>query len=184
VPEFHSDEYKYKTMIQWHKEGRVKDLVRLYEDPYSRSESPTKIPAGRIEMTFEGNPAFAAADLDIREAVGSMKWADGSHLRVLIHATEPVGLIAAQPSTKAVFRLIAPPFGKDGKGELAKLGYPPPVKLSGETWQAFSQEGYGASPYISHGSSVRGNCWRHGRSHPDSKAPNHSELLRIESKKH
>src|ERR1039458_1611239 len=35
VPEFHSLEYNYTTMQQWHREGRVKDLVRLYEDSHS-----------------------------------------------------------------------------------------------------------------------------------------------------
>lgn len=159
VPEFHSDEYKYKTMLQWHKEGRAEDLIRLYEEPYSRSESPTKIPAGRIEMTLEDRPAFAAADLDIREAVGSIAWADGSRLQVMLHATEPVGLITATIPGKISFKLVAPPFGKDGKGGLAKLGYPAPARLSGETWQAFSQEGYGGFRFAVY------LAWKHRSGH-------------------
>src|SRR5512146_2502774 len=63
VPEYHSPEYTYKQMIEWHHAGRHDALIRLYEQPYSRPESPTKIPAGRIELTFPGNPAFVKSIL-------------------------------------------------------------------------------------------------------------------------
>jgi len=33
VPEFFSEEYSYETMRRWVKEGRIKDLQRVYEAP-------------------------------------------------------------------------------------------------------------------------------------------------------
>src|SRR5512137_2213267 len=50
-PEFHDKDYKYTTMREWEKGGRVKDLEAMYDNPYNRP-APTKIPAGRIEMTM------------------------------------------------------------------------------------------------------------------------------------
>ena len=52
VPQYESDDYSYERMRQWVKEGRIEDLHRLYDDPY-RNPGPTKIPAGRIELTLE-----------------------------------------------------------------------------------------------------------------------------------
>ena len=52
VPEFHTPEYSYATMRQWVAERRIDDLHRLYDDPYGHP-GPTKIPAGRIELSLE-----------------------------------------------------------------------------------------------------------------------------------
>ena len=43
VPEFHGKDYTYKTMREWEKAGRVKDLLAMYDNPYNRP-APTKIP--------------------------------------------------------------------------------------------------------------------------------------------
>jgi len=140
VPEYHSPEYTYRQMIAWHQAGRHEDLIRLYEQPYSRPESPTKIPAGRIEMAFPGNPAFANANLWLAEATATVELENRVHVSVQVHATQPVGLIRMPWAASPVPRLIAPAFG--GQGSLGKLGYPAPVEQSGEHWQAFTQEGW------------------------------------------
>src|SRR5512146_149747 len=51
VPEFSGPDYSYQRMRQWVKEGRLDDLHRLYDKPYG-NPGPTKIPAGRIELSF------------------------------------------------------------------------------------------------------------------------------------
>jgi alpha-L-fucosidase 2 len=144
VPEFHSAEYTYEQMVRWHHEGRTKDLVRLYEAPYERADAPTKIPAGRIELSLGNEATFAKGSLLLEDAKASMQLNDGTEAEVIIHATRPVGMIAIRSAGKVAARLIAPPFGgkgKPGEGSLAKLGYPPPGETSGETWQAFTQKG-------------------------------------------
>ena len=60
VPEFHTAEYSYKMMRQWVQDRRLTDLHRLYDDPYG-NPGPTKIPAGRIELTFADNTTFQMA---------------------------------------------------------------------------------------------------------------------------
>ena len=77
VPEFHSAEYSYKLMRQWDQEGRIDDLHRLYDKPYGYP-GPTKIPAGRIELTFDGDPKFQTAALDIPKAMADMHLRDGA----------------------------------------------------------------------------------------------------------
>ncbi len=144
VPEFHLPEYNYQTMQEWHRQGRHHELIRMYEAPYSRPESPTKIPAGRIELVLADRPAFAEARLTLDDARADVRLDDGRQIEVFLHANEAVGLIRARPGQRIEPRLVAPPFGgtgEPGEGSLAKLGYPPPVETAGPGWQAFTQQG-------------------------------------------
>lgn len=150
VPEFHSAEYTYGTMRAWEKEQRYEDLKRVYEDPYNRP-GPTKIPAGRIELRVIA-PGFESATLDIGAAEASLSLGGGVSTNVWVHATEPVGVVTVRGAEGVDPVLRAPLFGGKVKqdhtpaisaGELANLGYPPPVETSGEGWQAYEQDGYG-----------------------------------------
>lgn len=147
VPEFHLPEYTYRTVRQWHREGRHAELVRLLEDPYHRGAAPTKIPAGRIELTLNNHDGFGEAALDLREAMASVQWEDGTRARAFLHAVQPVGMISITPLPAISVRLIAPPFGGGeadsiAEDDLAQLGYPSPVEMGGEGWRAFTQQGY------------------------------------------
>ncbi len=146
VPEFHSPEYKFRRKLEWHRAGRTEDLVRLYEAPYHRP-APSKIPAGRLELTVD--EPFVETALDLRQAVGSVRFAR-TRAEVFIHATDPVGVIRLAPAAKVSLRLVAPAFagkveeaaaGGIGAGDLRQLGYPAPETLSGENWRAYTQQG-------------------------------------------
>ncbi len=149
VPEFHSDEYSYELMRQWEAEGRVDDLLRVYDNPYHRP-APTKIPAGRIVLRLPNTAKFARTGLSLAHATGSMAF-EGAALDAWIHATEPVGVLSVTGAAPRV-KLVAPAFGgkedQPGKaaisaGELAQLGYPPPEESRGKDWMAYTQEGWG-----------------------------------------
>lgn len=149
VPEFHSPEYRYDTMQQWHREGKVKDLLRLYENPYNRP-APTKIPAGRIELTLDPKPQFVETGLSLADAVASMRFAGGCEVEVFVHAVEPVGLIRMRKGPAVSLRLAAPAFGGESGGKafdqvqtasVSLLGYEPPARSDGPGWQAYSQKG-------------------------------------------
>jgi len=152
VPEFHTPEYSYRTMRQWVKEGRIKDLHRLYDEPYGHP-GPTKIPAGRIELTFEDETKFESASLDIGKAVAAVHLNDGVTARVFVHATEPLGLVEIKARKPARITLIAPPFAgkiteeaganKISAGDLATLRYEAPIQESGATWTGYLQKGWG-----------------------------------------
>jgi alpha-L-fucosidase 2 len=152
VPEFHAPEYSYKTMRQWVKEGRIDDLHRLYDKPYGNA-GPTKIPAGRIELTFADDCVFQIASLDIAKAVCETTFTNGVKVRVFTHATERLGLIEVQSGRPMQIRLLAPPFagkvteeagaGKISAGDLASLRYDAPVESRGENWTGYLQKGWG-----------------------------------------
>jgi len=151
VPEFHSSEYSYKMMRQWVKEGRIEDLHRLYDKPYG-NPGPTKIPAGRIELTFDDDAKFQTASLDIAKAISEMHFTGGAVARVFVHATEPLGIVHLTGKPGRVV-LMAPPFAgkiteeaganKISAGDLATLRYEAPVQESGDTWMGYLQKGWG-----------------------------------------
>ncbi len=151
VPQFHTKEYSYKTMRQWVRAGRIEDLHRLYDDPYG-NPGPTKIPAGRIELTI-GDKVFESASLDLAGAQATMDFEDKTSARVFVHATEPVGVIQIQSDEAVNVELLAPPFagqitdeagpGKISAGDLASLRYRAPVHRQGDNWTGYLQEGWG-----------------------------------------
>ena len=151
VPEFHSEEYSYALMRQWVREKRLRDLHRLYDNPYGHA-GPTKIPAGRIELRIDGKPAFVDTTLDLAGAVATVRLAGNTSARVLVHAVEPVGLIEIDTNAAIDARVAAPPFagdvkdpagpGKISAGDLASLGYPAPVETKGQGHSGFVQTGW------------------------------------------
>ena len=152
VPQFHTKDYSYKTMRQWVREGRIEDLHRLYDDPYG-NPGPTKIPAGRIELTIGDEPAFDNASLNLADAQATVRFEDGTYMLVFVHATEPVGVIEIESTKTMSLKLLAPPFagqitdeagpGKISAGDLASLRYKAPVERRGDNWIGYLQEGWG-----------------------------------------
>jgi alpha-L-fucosidase 2 len=152
VPEFESKDYSYKTMRQWVGEGKIEDLHTLYDKPYGNA-GPTKIPAGRIELKLGENLKFKRSVLPLASPSANVEFDGGLKARVLLHATEPVGLIEIATKTPVEASLVAPPFsgvvvdpagpGKISAGDLASLGYPAPVEDSGPDWKSYTQEGWG-----------------------------------------
>jgi len=151
VPEFHSPEYSYQMMRQWVREGRIDDLHRLYDKPYGYP-GPTKIPAGRIELTLGEDRRFHSGTLDIAKADAEVQFGEGVVARIFVHATEPLGIIHVTGRPAAV-SLLAPPFAgkvteeaganKISAGDLATLRYDAPVRQSGATWAGYLQKGWG-----------------------------------------
>lgn len=151
VPEFHSADYTYARMREWEKAGRTEELLNLYDRPYERP-APTKIPAGRIELTIGGSAAFQSTALSLADATAHMTFRSGTDVRVWVHATECVGIIEVHGSEQVTAKLVAPAFGgKEAEaakpaivaGDLTQLGYPPPEVSSDTTWSAYKQEGWG-----------------------------------------
>ncbi|NLY01288.1 MAG: hypothetical protein GXY83_34795 [Rhodopirellula sp.] len=151
VPEFQTADYSYPTMRQWVRDKRIEDLHRLYDNPY-RNPGPTKIPAGRIELTFDDPCVFQDASLDLGQAVCAVRFGDGAAVRVLVHAGRPLGVIQVASRKPTSVVLIAPPFagkateGKtegSGHGDLATLQYEPPTEQRGDAWAGYLQKGWG-----------------------------------------
>lgn len=152
VPEFHTEDYSYATMRKWVGEGRIDDLHRLYDDPYGHP-GPTKIPAGRIELSLGAGATFQNASLELAKAVTLVRFADGRMAEVFVHATEPFGMIRISGATPEKAALLAPPFSgeiteeaganKISAGDLATLRYDAPEIHEGDRWTGYSQKGWG-----------------------------------------
>ena len=151
VPQFYTEDYSYERMRQWVAEGRIKDLHRLYDDPYG-NPGPTKIPAGRIELTIR-DKIFESASLDLADAQATVDFEDRTRVSVFVHATEPVGVIQIESGESVDVNLLAPPFagevtdeagpGKISAGDLASLRYKSPARRGGDDWTGYLQEGWG-----------------------------------------
>lgn len=153
VKAWESPDYNFKTMRDWVRMGRIEDLRRLYEHPYRDDPGPTKIPAGRIEITFDAANTVLGSELDLETATARVRLANGAEVEIFQHATEPVGILRISGITDSIqLQLVAPAFGLKvaGKninelnpGDLARLGYPPPTEFRHETVQEFEQTGWG-----------------------------------------
>ena len=151
VPEYASENYSYATMRQWEKEGRYDELKAMYDEPYQRP-APTKIPAGRIVISFPEKKAYQEGRLALDKAVSETSLGEGSLVRVWVHATEPVGIIELENAANVTLDLKAPDFAgvEDDSaskgfvmGALSQLGYPAPRTSSGADFSSFLQEGWG-----------------------------------------
>ncbi|UCD51380.1 MAG: glycoside hydrolase N-terminal domain-containing protein, partial [Phycisphaerales bacterium] len=152
VPEFHTPQYSYATMRRWVAQGRIDDLHRLYDVPYGHP-GPTKIPAGRIELSLGADVGFRKAELDLARAVTVVHFAEGQTVEVLVHATQPFGMIRITSMSPESFELLAPPFaeevteeagaGKISAGDLATLRYDAPERHAGDGWTGYLQKGWG-----------------------------------------
>ena len=145
VPEFQSPEYSFDQMRRWHEEGRAADLVRLYEEPYRRP-APTRIPAGRIEISMGSRPEFSETFLYPGNALATIRFIT-ERAEAFVHAVEPVGMVRISRSPRNAVKLVAPPFSS---GDLAKLGYPATRETSGDRWQAYAQQGAGGFHYAAY----------------------------------
>ena len=151
VPQFHTQDYSYKTMRQWVAAGRIEDLHRLYDDPYG-NPGPTKIPAGRLELTI-GDEVFENASLDLANATATVNFQGAARAQVFVHAERTVGVIRIESVGPVSVKLLAPPFagkvtdeagpGKISAGDLASLRYEAPLRRRGDNWAGYLQEGWG-----------------------------------------
>lgn len=129
---FQEPDWNWATLMRLVRERNQAEIVRRFDDPYN-GPYPTKIPAGRVELTLGKAVRVESFELDFARGVGSAKWRGGA-ATVFCSATAKVGLVLVRGSTVKA-RIVPPAFG--GKvtatqnnsvntGDLANLGYPPP----------------------------------------------------------
>jgi alpha-L-fucosidase 2 len=147
VPEFNQPDYNFQTMLKWEKEGRYDDLIKLYEEPYNKP-APTKIPAGRLKLSFKNKPKVTKAQLDISNATATVEFDNGSIIKVLIHPTLPIGLVICKGKEIPQVEIVPPPFGRMEKtkrlpkDDLRWLDYPPPQIQVEDDSTSYIQKGW------------------------------------------
>lgn len=148
VPEFESEDYNFKTMQKWEDEGRYDDLIRLYEKPYE-NPGPTKIPAGRIQLTLNLPIRVKSMELHIDRGMVSVLLTNEAHIEIFLLRDKPAGIMKLEGINPDSIEIVSPPFGrleqdkKLSKDDLRLLDYPPPILDRNETYQSYLQEGWG-----------------------------------------
>lgn len=115
-------QFNWRTMQQLVASNRMDEFNDIFDSNYDYNGSPTKLPAGRVEITLDASQTVTAFELNLATAEGQIQFNDGAEGRMFVDANSvsaPVALLRlAGPPLKAV-RIQSPESVK-------KLGYPAP----------------------------------------------------------
>jgi alpha-L-fucosidase 2 len=108
-----------------------------WDGPYN-GVTPTKLPAGRLEISLDPSQKIKSFELNLATAEGYGYFTDGTKLETFFSAASPVALLRIPGPEPKAFDLI-PSGAKKGGGDtgpssggaVSRLGYPP-AKTGGE----------------------------------------------------
>lgn len=126
------EQFTYANLKKW---AAAKDAksIETYLDRAYRDVHPTKIPAGRLEITLAPKTTVRRFELNLATAEGWAWLADGNRLSAFFSAAEPVAMLRIAGPEPAALRLLAP-------ASLQKLQYPAPRHGSEGRAQWFVQQ--------------------------------------------
>lgn len=138
------DRFNYATMQQLVAEKNIGEFNRIFDSNYDYNFAPTKLPAGRIEITLAPGQRSRSFELDLATAEGRVRLTDGSNVRTFVNAAavrEPVALLFV-PGEAPSAMAVKPPQS------VQKLGYPAAEtgRTADETW--FRQPGADGFVYV------------------------------------
>ena len=117
-----------------------------WDGPYNGA-TPTKLPAGRLEITLDPSQVINGFELNLATAEGIAHFAGGGKLKTFFSAAEPVALIRISGPEPKLFDLIPSGAGKQGGdagpssgGAVSALGYPPAMRGHDGRAQWYVQE--------------------------------------------
>jgi alpha-L-fucosidase 2 len=126
--------------------GDFDTVGNWWDSPYNGT-TPTKLPAGRLEITLDPTQCVERFELNLSRAEGIAHLAGQQRLEVFFSASEPVALLRVPgPEPKAVqltpsgAAQAAGDAGPSSGGAVGKLGYPPAVHGRDGTARWYVQE--------------------------------------------
>lgn len=125
-PEIHEKGFTYANLQRLVRERNVAEIARLTDDPYG-NPTPTKIPAGRLEIDLGPSRKLDRFELSLATAEGRAWLADGSKVETFFSATQPVALLRVPgPEPPAIRVRVSGGGGDTGPDShaVAALGYP------------------------------------------------------------
>ena len=154
-----SEDYNYRHLIELVREQNNDEIHRLFDACYSFT-TPTKLPAGRLELQFGGVPNRVVSRLSVREAMAEVELLVGgkrAHVKTFLHATERVGWISVDSQDLDAELNILPPAYHNrewvdvshspNSNELSALGYPLAETGSDGSLEWFVQKTNGTLEY-------------------------------------
>jgi alpha-L-fucosidase 2 len=113
--------FNWATMQRLVAENRMAEFNDVFDSNYEYDAPPTKLPAGRLEITLDDSQALDAFELNLATAEGVARLRGGSEIRAFVSAAkirEPVAVLRIPGPAVKDLRLRAPESVKN-------LHYPP-----------------------------------------------------------
>lgn len=130
------DRFNWRTMQDLVASNRMDQFNDIFDSNYDYNGPPTKLPAGRVEITLDETQSVEAFELNFATAEGVARFKGGGGLRAFVNADD-----VAQPV--ALIRLSGPPptdLLLKSPDSVKKLGYGPPRTGQADGWRWFEQE--------------------------------------------
>ena len=140
-PQIHEKGFTYANMRKVVGDKDEKEFQRLFDAPYNHP-TPTKIPAGRLEIVLDPSQKVTAFELNLASAEGLARLSDNSVLSGFFSASEPVALLLIPGPAPKEYNLRISGSGEGAttgpdSHAVAALGYPPATRGSNGTMQWF-----------------------------------------------
>jgi alpha-L-fucosidase 2 len=129
--------YTYQKAVEMVRQQKYDTVNRWWDEPYN-GVSPTKLPAGRLEITLPAGQTVKAFELKLATAEGFAYFNSGASVKVLYSANEPVALLSIEGAAPSAIDLLstsdvyhknkAGNNGPSSGGTVSDLGYPEAVK--------------------------------------------------------
>ncbi len=123
----------YSVMQRLVREKKFDEVNQLFDSPYN-GVSPTKLPAGRLEITLAAGQQLKAFELNLANAEGLVHLTNGASLEAFFSADQPVALIRIPGPEPLAVHLLTPldvkrkaqgtDTGPSSGGSVDRLGYP------------------------------------------------------------
>ena len=87
------DRFNWRTMQELVASKRMDEFNDIFDSNYDYNGPPTKLPAGRVEITLDEAQAVEAFELNLATAEGLVQFKGGGELRAFVNAanvTQPV----------------------------------------------------------------------------------------------
>ncbi|MFA6547230.1 MAG: glycoside hydrolase N-terminal domain-containing protein, partial [Limisphaerales bacterium] len=149
-PEIHEPGFTYQNLQRLVRDRNQNEISRLFDEPYNQP-TPTKIPAGRLEIVLDPTQAVGRFELNLAAAEGRAFFGNGQQCDAFFSATAPVALLRIAGPEPKELRLLLPGSGGGSTGPashaVAKLGYPAAMVGSEGHARWFVQETAGPLKY-------------------------------------
>jgi alpha-L-fucosidase 2 len=135
--------FNYDTMKRLVAENKMDEFNDVFDSNYDYNGPPTKLPAGRVEITLAEGQSLESFELSLAKAEGLAQIKSSGKARFFVSATDVL-----QPVALAFIPGAAPTTIKLRSPESVKLlGYPPPEKGQGTNECWFEQTGVDGFSY-------------------------------------
>ena len=148
----HREEFSYQWVQQQVKKKEYSIVQQYFDVPYDKEAGPTKISGGALEFESKGWGKVTSVELNLKNAMCTVKWSNGVKLTTFVHATQPVGWFRFENITSDFVPMLKTPNYKNTSNkpldslksnDPAKLGYEEGTITKKDRSINYHQPGYG-----------------------------------------